>query len=73
MVTAHKSQRNGALSGFQQGKFQVLVATDVAARGLHIDDVAHVINYGSTQNGRGLHPSRRADWAAPDPKDSPPA
>ncbi|MGC2371947.1 MAG: C-terminal helicase domain-containing protein, partial [Candidatus Sulfotelmatobacter sp.] len=40
-----QSQRNGALSGFQQGKFQVLVATDVAARGLHIDDVAHVINY----------------------------
>ena len=40
-----QSQRNGALSGFQDGKFQVLVATDVAARGLHIDDVAHVINY----------------------------
>jgi ATP-dependent RNA helicase RhlE len=40
-----QSQRNGALSGFQTGRFQVLVATDVAARGLHIDDVAHVINY----------------------------
>jgi ATP-dependent RNA helicase RhlE len=40
-----QSQRNGALSGFQQGRFQILVATDVAARGLHIDDVAHVINY----------------------------
>ena len=40
-----QSQRNGALSGFQQGRFRVLVATDVAARGLHIDDVAHVINY----------------------------
>ena len=40
-----QSQRNGALSGFQQGRYQVLVATDVAARGLHIDDVAHVINY----------------------------
>jgi ATP-dependent RNA helicase RhlE len=40
-----QSQRNGALSGFQQGKFQILVATDVAARGLHVDDVAHVINY----------------------------
>jgi ATP-dependent RNA helicase RhlE len=40
-----QSQRNGALSGFQEGRFQVLVATDVAARGLHIDDVAHVINY----------------------------
>jgi ATP-dependent RNA helicase RhlE len=40
-----QSQRNGALSGFQQGRFQVLVATDIAARGLHVDDVAHVINY----------------------------
>jgi ATP-dependent RNA helicase RhlE len=40
-----QSQRNGALSGFQQGRFNILVATDVAARGLHIDDVAHVINY----------------------------
>jgi ATP-dependent RNA helicase RhlE len=40
-----QSQRNAALSGFQQGRYQVLVATDVAARGLHIDDVAHVINY----------------------------
>src|SRR5258708_1224039 len=40
-----QSQRNGALSGFQQGKFNILVATDVAARGLHVDDVAHVINY----------------------------
>jgi len=40
-----QSQRNAALSGFQEGRFQVLVATDVASRGLHIDDVAHVINY----------------------------
>jgi ATP-dependent RNA helicase RhlE len=40
-----QSQRNGALSGFQEGRFQVLVATDIASRGLHLDDVAHVINY----------------------------
>jgi len=40
-----QSQRNSALSGFQEGRYRVLVATDVAARGLHIDDVAHVINY----------------------------
>jgi ATP-dependent RNA helicase RhlE len=40
-----QSQRNGALSGFQDGSFQVLVATDIAARGLHVDEVAHVINY----------------------------
>ena len=40
-----QSQRNGALNGFEDGKFQVLVATDVASRGIHVDNVAHVINY----------------------------
>ena len=40
-----QSQRNSALSGFQEGRFQVLVATDIASRGLHVDEVAHVINY----------------------------
>jgi ATP-dependent RNA helicase RhlE len=40
-----QSQRNSALLGFQEARYRVLVATDVAARGLHIDDVAHVINY----------------------------
>jgi ATP-dependent RNA helicase RhlE len=40
-----QSQRNGALNGFQEGRYKVLVATDIAARGLHIDDVAHVVNY----------------------------
>jgi ATP-dependent RNA helicase RhlE len=40
-----QSQRNGALSGFQEGRYQILVATDIASRGLHCDDVAHVINY----------------------------
>jgi ATP-dependent RNA helicase RhlE len=40
-----QSQRNEALSGFQEGRFQVLVATDIASRGLHVDDVAHVVNY----------------------------
>jgi ATP-dependent RNA helicase RhlE len=40
-----QSQRSGALSGFEEGKFQVLVATDVASRGIHVNNVAHVINY----------------------------
>lgn len=38
-------QRQRALSGFKQGRVQVLVATDVAARGIHVDDISHVINY----------------------------
>lgn len=40
-----QGQRNRALDGFRDGSFRVLVATDIAARGLDIDHVAHVINY----------------------------
>ena len=40
-----QGQRNGALHGFQSGRFQVLVATDIASRGLHMAQGAHVINY----------------------------
>ena len=40
-----QSQRSAALAGFEKGHFQVLVATDVAARGIHVGDVAHVVNY----------------------------
>lgn len=38
-------QRQRALGDFKHGKVRVLVATDVAARGIHVDDVSHVINY----------------------------
>ncbi|WPL18839.1 ATP-dependent RNA helicase RhlB [Thiorhodovibrio winogradskyi] len=40
-----QKQRLRLLRHFQEGKLPVLVATDVAARGLHIPDVSHVINY----------------------------
>ncbi|MGH9663579.1 MAG: helicase-related protein, partial [Bryobacteraceae bacterium] len=40
-----QSQRNNALRGFQQGDYRVLVATDVASRGIHVDGIAHVVNY----------------------------
>lgn len=38
-------ERVKTLEGFRQGKFRVLVATDVAARGLHIEGVSHVVNF----------------------------
>ena len=38
-------QREAALSGFRDGRTRVLVATDIAARGLDVDSVSHVINY----------------------------
>jgi ATP-dependent RNA helicase RhlE len=40
-----QSQRNRALRGFQQGEYRILVATDVAARGIHVEGIAHVVNY----------------------------
>jgi len=40
-----QSQRVNALNGFDKGHYKVLVATDVASRGIHVDNVAHVINY----------------------------
>lgn len=39
------SQRQKSLQRFKSGQAQVLVATDVAARGIHVDNVTHVINY----------------------------
>jgi len=43
-------EREQALRGFRDGRFEVLVATDIAARGLDIADVSHVINYDVPQH-----------------------
>jgi len=40
-----QGQRNAALAGFRARRFRVMVATDLAARGLDIADVSHVINF----------------------------
>lgn len=40
-----QGQRQRALQAFKDGRMQILIATDVAARGLDIDNVTHVINY----------------------------
>ena len=43
-------EREQALHGFREGRFEVLVATDIAARGLDITNVSHVINYDVPQH-----------------------
>ncbi len=40
-----QNQRQRALDGFKRGRFQILVATDIAARGIDVDTISHVINY----------------------------
>jgi len=46
-IHGNKSQgaRTKALAGFKTGQIRVLVATDIAARGLDVDDITHIINY----------------------------
>ena len=45
-----QKKRIRALEDFRNGKFTVLVATDVAARGIHIDGISHVVNYNLPQD-----------------------
>ncbi|MFT0212325.1 ATP-dependent RNA helicase RhlB [Pseudomonas sp. F1_0610] len=45
-----QNKRVRVLEDFRAGKLQVLVATDVAGRGIHIDDISHVINYTLPEN-----------------------
>jgi len=40
-----QNQRIAALEGFKRGKFEVLVATDIAARGLDVEGITHVVNF----------------------------
>jgi len=40
-----QARRQAALDGFRAGKFQILVATDIAARGIDVTRISHVINY----------------------------
>ena len=40
-----QNQRQNALNGFRDGKYDILVATDVAARGIDVTDITHVINF----------------------------
>ncbi|MFL7792726.1 MAG: DEAD/DEAH box helicase, partial [Anaerolineae bacterium] len=40
-----QNRRQEAIDGFREGKYDILVATDIAARGIDVSDISHVINY----------------------------
>lgn len=74
-----QSQRNSALKSFAQGNHRVLVATDVAARGIDVADIAHVVNYDMPREaedfvhrvgrtGRNFARGIASTFAAPDEK-----
>ena|SRR5437763_1396131 len=59
-----QSQRQRALAAFQAGKVQALVATDVAARGIHVDDVGCVVHFDIPADAKDyLHRSGRTGRA----------
>ncbi len=71
------AQRKAALEGFKTGKFRVLVATDIAARGIDVTGIALVINYDLPDNpedyvhrigrtGRAGHFGKAISFATPD-------
>lgn len=71
------SQRTEALSGFRSGKYRVLVATDIAARGIHVSDIELVINFDVPEHaedyvhrigrtGRAGQAGRAITFSAPD-------
>jgi ATP-dependent RNA helicase RhlE len=59
--------RQRALDGFEKGRVRVLIATDVASRGLDIDDIEHVINFDPPEEDKGyLHRTGRTGRAGRD-------
>ena len=75
-----QGQRQSALAGFKSGHYQVMVATDIAARGLDVEGISHVINYDMPataddyihrigRTGRAEHTGDAFTLVAPDDKD----
>jgi superfamily II DNA/RNA helicase len=62
-----QNQRDRALAAFKVGRVDALVATDVAARGIHVDGVACVLHYDTPEDGKAyLHRSGRTARAGAD-------
>ena len=50
MVICTKKKRISVLEDFKTGRLNILIATDVASRGIHVDNITHVINYDVPQD-----------------------
>lgn len=66
-----QKERMEALKGFKSGKYDILVATDVAARGIDISGVTHVINYRVPENAGRLRAPHRPYRPVPKPPETP--
>lgn len=76
-----QAQRQAALEGFKKGNFRILVATDIAARGIDVQEISLVINYDLPDNsedyvhrigrtGRAGHVGKAISFAGPDERGS---
>jgi ATP-dependent RNA helicase RhlE len=64
-----QAQRQKALEGFKEGRYRVLVATDIVARGIDVDNISHVINYDMPNNAEDyIHRIGRTARAGADGK-----
>ena len=54
-----QNKRDRVMKGFRGGKFDVLIATDLASRGIDVADISHIINYDIPEDPRGLCPPHR--------------
>ena len=68
-ATAPRASAIRRCTVFKKGDYRVLVATDVAARGIHVEGIAHVVNYDLPQSSGRLHPSRRPHGERRSPRD----
>ncbi len=55
-----QAQRTAALAGFRNGTYPVLVATDIAARGIDVEALGHVVNFDVPAGAGRLHSPRRS-------------
>jgi len=54
-------KRQQALEGFKRGTFTIMVATDIAARGIDVSGLSHVINFDMPDTFEAYHPPHRPD------------